>query len=170
MDKVYLISQIFGTIALIITLYAYHLKTKKGIFKTMCIANIMDIIHYILLNAYSGCGIKTIAFFRNIFIIKKESNQKLNKTIYLIIFLSIYVLLGIFTYQNIYSLLPIFAALLYMVVIWNGNEKKVKKIAFICYFLWLAYNIAVHSISGVISNIISLISTYIAYKNAKRSK
>jgi len=46
-----------------------------------------------------------------------------------------------------------------MIGVWNGNELQVKKIAFLCYFFWLAYNISVLSIVGIASNIIALIST-----------
>ena len=58
----------------------------------MCIANILDIIHYIFLNAYSGCSTKIIALIRNIFILKKEENKKLNNNIYLILFITVYVI------------------------------------------------------------------------------
>ena len=72
----YIASQIIETIALIITLYAYHLKTKKSIFKGMCIANILDITHYLFLNAYSGLLTKVMALVRNIFILKKILGHK----------------------------------------------------------------------------------------------
>lgn len=62
----YLTSQIIETIALVITLYSYHLKTKKSIFKGMCIANILDITHYFFLNAYSGLVTKVMALVRNV--------------------------------------------------------------------------------------------------------
>lgn len=41
----YILSQIIGLIALVITLISYHLDTKKKIFKNMCFANAFDIIH-----------------------------------------------------------------------------------------------------------------------------
>ena len=66
----YIASQIIETIALVITLYSYHLKTKKSIFKGMCVANILDITHYFFLNAYSGLVTKVMALVRNIFILK----------------------------------------------------------------------------------------------------
>ena len=134
----------------------------------MCIANILDIIHYIFLNAYSGCSTKIIALIRNIFILKKEENKKLNNNIYLILFITVYVILGISTFKNIYSILPFCAAIIYMIVVWNGDELQVKRIAFLCYFLWLTYNISILSIAGVLSNIVALISTYIAYYNKKK--
>jgi len=57
-----------------------------------------------------------------------------------------------------------------MIVVWNGDEKNVKLIAFLCYSFWLTYNIFVFSVVGITSNIIFLISIYIAYYNFKQKK
>lgn len=54
---------------------------------------------------------------------------------------------------------------IYIVPVWNGDEVTIRKTAFGCYFLWLIYNIFVFSIAGIISNVISIISTFIAIKN-----
>ena len=166
----YIASQIVEVVAIIITLASYHFKTKKRIFQGMCLANIFEIIHYLFLNAYSGCLTKVVALVRNAFIIKKEKNKKLNNLIFLILFIGIYISLSVLTFNSIYSILPFLAAITYMVVVWNGNELQVKKIAFICYFLWLAYNVSILSIAGIISSICGIISTYIAYKNYKKEK
>lgn len=164
----YIASQIIETIALVITLYSYHLKTKKSIFKGMCFANILDITHYFFLNAYSGLVTKVMALVRNIFILKKEDNKKLKSNIFLILFIIAYIVLAFITFKNIYSTLPFVAAIIYMIVVWNGNELQIKKIAFLCYFFWLVYNISVFSVMGIVSNVIALISTYIAYFNYKK--
>lgn len=60
--------------------------------------------------------------------------------------------------------------MIYLYFVWNGNELVVKKVAFYCYFLWLAYNIFVFSIAGIISNSVSIISTFIAMYNEKNKK
>lgn len=164
----YILSQIAAFIALIITLISYHLKHKKKIFKIMCLSNIFNIIHYLCLGAYSGCITKIIALARNLFIVKKENNKKLDKLIYLILFIGVYIISGILTYSNLYSLLPLISATIFMIVTWNGKELQIKRIAFYCYFLWLLYNILIFSIVGIIANTISLISTFIAYQNYKR--
>lgn len=77
-------------------------------------------------------------------------------------------ILIIITFKNIYSVLPFAAAIIYMIVVWNGNELQIKKIAFLCCFFWLVYNISAFSVMGIISNIVVLISTYIAYFNYKK--
>lgn len=134
----------------------------------MIISNILNLIHYLLLNAFSGCVTKLLAIFRDYFIILKEKHPKLSNIIYLILFIIVYVIATIFAYNNILSILPLLAAMIYIICIWNGNEIKIKKAAFFCYFLWLVYNIFVLSISGIVSNVISILSTFIAVLNVKK--
>lgn len=164
----YILAQIIGFIAFFVSLIAYHRKDKKTILINMIIANIINLVHYLLLGAYSGCITKLLAIFRDCFIIfKKNCNNFLNY-FYLIFFIILYIIASIFTFNGILSILPLLAALIYTIFIWNGNELRLKKIAFICYFIWLIYNIFVMSISGIVSNVISIVSTLIAIKNVKR--
>lgn len=169
MNILYIISQIFGFSAFIISLFAYHRSKKQKIFQTMMIANILDILHYLLLGGLSGCITKIIALVRNELIIIKEKHKIFNNYIILFLLFILYIIAGIFTFKNIFSIFPILAAMIYLYFVWNGNELKVKKVAFYCYFLWLAYNIFVFSIAGIISNAVSIISTLFAVYNEKKN-
>ena len=135
----YILSQIAGFIAFILSLIAYHRKKKEKIFQTMVLTNALEIIHYLLLGAFSGCITKIIALIRNIVIVVKDKHKAFNNVLIFIIFLLIYIISGILTYENIYSILPILAATIYLFFVWNGNELKVKKVAFYCYFLIYVY-------------------------------
>ena len=164
----YVVAQIIGFIAFIFSLIAFHKKKKNKILSNMIISNVLNLIHYLLLGAYSGCITKVLAIIRDNFIILKGKNKKLSSNIYLILFILIYIIAGIFTYNGVLSILPLMAALIYIIFIWNGKELTIKKVAFGTYFLWLIYNIFVLSIPGIISNIVSIISTFIAIINYKR--
>jgi hypothetical protein len=165
---IYILAQIIGLIAFVISLIAYHKKDKKNILNNMVISNILNLIHYLLLGAFSGCITKLLAIIRDYFIILKEKNKKLSNSVYLIVFILLYIIATIFTYNGILSILPLVAAIIYIMFIWNGNEVIIKKTAFFCYFLWLIYNIFVLSIAGIVSNIISIISTLIAIINTEK--
>lgn len=167
MNSIYLISQIIGFIAFIISLMAYHKNKKEKIFKTMLLANILDIFHYFLLEAYSGCFTKILALIRGLVILIKEKHKKFSNIIILTLLLIIYLISGILTYENIFSILPILSAMIYLCFVWYGNELQVKKSAFYCYFLWLLYNICIFSIAGIVSNCVSILSTFIAVYNEK---
>ena len=166
----YIVSQVIETVSLIITLVSYHFKKKEKIFKVMIFSNILDMTHYLFLTAYSGFATKLIALIRNIFIVQKEHHKKLNSNLFLFIFIISYMTLAFLIYTNIFSIFPIIAAVVYLLVVWNGNELKVKRIAFICYFFWLIYNISVLSIVGILSTFVALVSTYFAYSNAKKEE
>ena len=45
---IYVIAQIIGFIAFIISLIAYHRKTKSKILGNMAISNILNLVHYLL--------------------------------------------------------------------------------------------------------------------------
>ena len=84
---IYIVSQVFGICAFIISLIAYHRKEKKKILSNMVLSNILNLIHYFLLGAYSGCITKLLAIFRDYFIILKEKHSKLSNILYLYIFI-----------------------------------------------------------------------------------
>ncbi len=160
----YLWSQIFAFLAFVVSIYAYQRNTKKKILSTMIIANTLNLVHYAILNAYSGCITKVVGFFRDLAIVKK-GKRKANWL--LIVFIVIYLIVTVLTYKGLYSLLPLLAASIYICGIWNGKELTIKKTAFVCYFFWLAYNICIFSIVAIISNIVSIISAFVAVKRYK---
>ena len=164
----YTIGQVIGFLAFIISLIAFHRKKKIKILGNMVISNILNLVHYVLLGAYSGCITKVMAIIRDLFIIAKGKNKKLSSYWFLALFIIAYIVCSIFTYKGILSLFPLLAAIIYIVPIWNGNEKTIKKTAFFCYFLWLVYNIYVFSIAGIVSNVVSIISTFIAMINENK--
>ena len=163
----YLISQVFAFLSFIISLLAYHRKSKKQIMLFMVISNTLNSLHYLFLNAYSACVIKIIAIIRDGFITIKEDKKILNKSIFLYLFLLIYTTITIVTFKSIASIFPFLAATLYLIVIWNGKELDIKRISYQTYIFWLIYNICVLSIVSICSSTISTISSYIAYRNQK---
>lgn len=164
-----IIAQALGFISFIISLIAFHKRKKEKILRSMILSNIFDLIHYLLLEAYSGCITKLLAIFRNVFVIFKDKYKALSSNMFLYIFILLYIISGIWTFENIWSIFPIISALIYAIAIWKSNELTLKKAACAGYFLWLVYNILVLSVSGIISNIVSIFSLFIAIKNASKS-
>ena len=169
MTKTYIISQVLAFVSFVLGILAYHASKKEKIMLTVVAANILNLIHYFLLGATTGYITKIIAILRDFFIVLKDKKHR-NSDIVLIIFVVIYVTMAIFTYENLYSLLPLAAALIYTITVRNWNEWIVKKWAFFCYFLRLIYNIIVGSIVAVITTTISIISTLFAIINYSKKQ
>ncbi len=164
----YIFIQVIGFLAFIISLIAYQQKRKKDVLLCMVLSNIINLIHYFLLGAYSGCITKLVAIARDSFIVIKDKNKKLSSGLFLIIFILIYIALSIYTYTNVLSLFPLIAAIIYIIPTWYGDSKIIKITALFCYFLWLIYNIYVISIAGIIANIISMISIIISLRRKNK--
>ena len=143
MNVIYITSQIAGFIAFALSLIAYHQKEKKKIFQTMMVANILDIIHYILLDAYSGFITKIIALIRNEIIIVKEKNKKFNNLIVLIALFIIYLVSCV---SNIISLIALFLLFLNstnVILIWINTANNTT----ISIYIGLMLALLVNSIS-----------------------
>ncbi len=157
-----IIGNIFGIIGLIYSAVAYHKKEKKDILKLLIISNSLSLIQYMFLQAYTGCITIIISIIRNIIALKKRDK---NENIILAIFIILYIVMGIITYNSIFSILPIIASIIYVIGIWNGNENIIRKTGLINMYLWLIYSISTFAVAGAIQNIILIISTHIAIRN-----
>ena len=167
MTVTYIISQIFALISFILSLVAYYRIKKEKIMLTMVVSNIFNLIHYVILGATTWYITKILAILRDSFIVLKEKKKR-NSNIFLLIFVVVYIIVGVMNYDNYYSLLPLAAALVYIISIWNWDELVVKKSAFLSYFLRLIYNICIGSIVATIATIVSIISAFIAIIQYKK--
>lgn len=124
----------------------------------------MSAISYILLGAYTGMAMCFVAIIRNLIFANKKSKNKIS---YLILINSLILLLSILTYNNVFSLLDVFATIIYTYSLWNDSTKNYKLLGIIVNILMLGYDISLKSIFGVIFVILSLISSIIGYFREK---
>lgn len=162
-----IIGNIFGIIGLIFSAVAYHKRQKKKILLDLIISNCFSLLQYLFLQAYTGCITIIISILRNIIAIKKGEK---NKNFVLIIFIILYIVMGILTYNLIFSILLIIASIIYLLGIWDGREDVIRKTGLINMYLWLIYSISTWAIAGVIQNIILIVSTHIAIRNNREEK
>ena len=170
MDTKVIIANAIGLVSFIISLIAYHKKEKKNIFKNTMLANTLNLLQYIILNAYSGVATKVIAIIRDLSMVKQEKYKFLKTKKILNLFVLAYIILMFCTYQGILSVFSLLAALIYTVFCWNGDTNTIRFIGILTNILWLIYNIFVKSYVGAMANFISIVSTYIAMYRNRKSK
>ena len=172
MNVRFIIAQLIGIVVLFFTLKAFNQEKKKDYAINSLLTAVFNIVHYLLLNAYSGVTTKAVAFFRTLLIYNREKNKKYNNIIFYILFMLIYIALAIVNYNNnIINLLPFVAAILYFTTEWFYSVFTIKVFALITSFMWLAYNIIFLSITGTIHNVIMIVSlSIIIYKDIKKRK
>jgi len=89
----------------------------------------------------------------------------MNKTdiIILLVLLAISIISAIYTYEGIWSLLSVFATMLYTYSICQKNVKIYKLLGIPTEFCWLCYNIHIKSIFAIIMGMMPLISSITGY-------
>lgn len=80
--------------------------------------------------------------------------SKFNKVpiYYLIIMIILMIVLGLLSYQDIYSLLPIVAVILYSIALYKWQNKIIRLIELISCSLFIVYNIKVGAYIGFNNN------------------
>ena len=177
LTPIYITSQVL-TIAMYATLaISYYLKDRTKILLINFLGCVLIGSAYLLLSAYTGAVMALIAIIRNIiFLIDEKKNGKSEKitkkdTVILVIILLLITIATIPTYNGFLSLLSVFATSLYSISIWQKKTIIYKILGIPICLLWLAYNLYVLSLFGIILESIILLfalSGFILEK--KRSK
>ena len=158
-DLTFLIAQVFGAISILLNIIVVQFKTKEKILIGMIISNLVVATQFFLLNAITGGIISLINVIRCfVFYLFKV----------LLIFEIIVIVSGIISWQNIWSILPIFATIIYTYAIWQDDVLTIKYISAITGLTWAIYDIIVRAYVGVIQGIIQFISSIIAIIRYKK--
>ena len=156
----YIISQIFTIISYFFLASTYYVKNRKSVLTLNCIVQISFIIAFLFLRAWTGLVMTVIALIRNIiFVIDENKNGKretMNKTdiIILVVLYIVSIISALFTYEGFFSLLSVFATMLYTYTVCQKNIKTYKLLGIPTEILWICYNIYIKSIFGIILEII----------------
>lgn len=149
----------FAVIAMIVSLQK---KNKDQILIYQIIYTTLFSIQYLLLSALSGAVINAIATVRTIIFYKTQKNdENVNNNTSFYIFLVILGISGYFTYNGIYSLLPIICSLITIIVTWFGKASVIRCSWIFLAPLWFIYDYVVGSMPGMVSDILMLVSAVV---------
>ena len=168
--SIYIVSQIITILYFAVLSLSYLLKDRNKILIANFVAHIGQTIAMAMLNGYTGAAMSIIMIFRDLTLIiqeaKKAKGKEINKKIdilILIITILLIVVLTIFTYNGPLSLLSVIATLVTTFALWQKDVKAYKLLGIVAGILWLAYNIFIFSIMGIILESILLVCYIIGY-------
>lgn len=166
-----ILAQIMGLLANVGLIISNQQKSKAKILLIQVITNILFIGQYMLLNAFAGAIVAGIALIRiSVFYIYEKYNLEISKKV-LYIFLLITLISGIYTYENVYSFLAIFAACIYTYAIWQNDLYVYRKCETVNAICWIIYNFIVGAYVGAIGSVCEALSAiYAIYKYDYKKK
>ena len=172
----YIFSQIFVIISYLLLMLSYQAKSRKNILILSNISIVANGLSYVFLQAYTGLAMCFVALFRNIiFMIDEKRNGKSEEIskkdiIILAVLYLISLVSTVFTYDGFLSLLSVFATMLYTYSVWQKKTTIYKILGLPIGILWIAYNIYIMSIFGIILETILTISAIYGYFKEKKNK
>lgn len=162
----YIISQILIVIVYACISSTYHMKNRNKILIVNVIAHLIHAVSFLLLNGLTGVAMSLVYAGRDSFFAIDEKNRKskvLTKRDYIIltIIVTIIIILTIFTYNGLGSLLSVMATLISTVAIWQKDPKYYKFLGIPISLCWLGYDIYLKAIFAIILELILLVSVII---------
>lgn len=165
----YALSQVFTIITYVLLALTYYAKDRKKVLILSFLSLIANGLAYVFLSAWTGLAMCAVALIRNIiFLIDENKNGKretINKkdVVILVILYIISIISAVYTYDGFFSLLSVFATMLYTYSVWQKKTNIYKLLGIPIGILWILYNIYVKSIFGIILETILLICSITGY-------
>ena len=149
-------AQIIAFSAFLFFISSVQMKEKKKLVFFQLIANLLYGISYLLLNVKTAFYMNFISVLRCT--ILYFSKKKKPPIIYLFILIGLIISIGILTYDNLLSIIPIGITILYTVSTWQDNMKVIRYLFVIAGVFWIIYNYSVGAYVAIIGNVFEITS------------
>lgn len=155
------IIQGIGYLALLFVILSFQKNKRVNILLLMLAGLMLFVIHYSLLNAWTGALMNLIEAGVVFVAYKKETNSWAKQKFWPYVFILLYILAGVFTAKSIVDFLPTIAQIFGAVAVWQTNPKTIRFIMLVPRPLWFIYNFTVGSYAGITAEILISVSILI---------
>ena len=156
------IAQICGIIVLLSMLIGVHFKTKEKILLSSVLVNIAAIFQYFLLSAMIGVLASILNTVRCLVFYQYKKKDLQPSLLVLLIFEIITIVMGVLTWQDVFSVLPIIGTVIYTYGLWQDNVTIIRITSAVVGVSWLAYDVMVGAIVDLVQKSSQTISSIIA--------
>jgi len=149
----------FGTAAFFIS---YQQKEQKQIVFFQIIGISMFVVHFFMLGAYTGAILNVFGVVRAVIYYNNDKKWAQSK-LWFYGLIIVYTVVGILTWEDWFSVLPIIAMILSTFAFMQTNALRFRLLNFPCSPMWLIYNLHHFSISGSITECFTMTSMIIGF-------
>lgn len=157
-DSTFIISQLIGFVAAALLLLSFQQRTHKRIVAIQACSGFLFALQYLLLGAYEGMIGNIVGFTRSIAYSFRGNSKAVDHIACPIIFAILAGLGGIATYASPASLLPMTAMIITSFVNWSPKTQQLRALNMPTSAMWLVYNTICSSYSGIVTEVLNLIS------------
>ena len=159
-----------GFIALILLVLSFQVKSRKNILYIHFLSMVLFAIHFSLLSAWTAVAMVSLNAIKSLVFSFKDSIKYLQNNFILYLFIILFWISGLLTWEGFHSLFAILALNFVVLSHWSTNTKKLRLLFMLCHPFWIAYDLVVGSYAGIVSEIVVLISGGIGLWRYKQNK
>ena len=160
------VAQIVGIAGVILFLLSYQLKKRRHIVWVTCVSNLLYVLQYILLGAFSGAVMDFMSTVSSFLAAKKNAPSFRAHTKALIwtnmAVIAVVGLISAFVQHQWIELLPVAGTLLQAGSMWCDDEQNIRKLGLLGAPFWLVYNFISQAYGATLGSVIAIISIIIA--------
>ena len=163
MGPMEIIAESLGLIAIGLGFLIFQQKTRNRILATKLSADVIWIVHFLLLGATSGMVVSLVGVLRSLTFFILSLKGKSGNRGWLAFFMSIGVGAIILTWKNVYSICSVFSCIFATFGYWQKKPQNTKIMGIFVCITQIIYAIFVGSISVIINELITLASIAIFF-------
>ena len=158
-----LFATILGLAAVALFVFSYQLKTRRGIIWCNAVSRLLYVAQYLLLGAFEGALLDVVAFFVSLLCCGRNKGFVKKYFVLTVILTNVAIVgIGMLSYQDIFSLLPIFGVVFETLALWLKKERSIRIVSLLGAPFWLVYNLLNGAYGSAIGNVITLVSISVA--------
>lgn len=157
----FIAGNLVGVVAVILSIIGLQQNTDKKFLFFQIVINLLYTLQYFLLNATAGLSICLINTIRCIVFYFYKKNKK-NSIFIFLLFIVIYLFLGIYTLNKPFDIILMFGTVIYTYSLWQTKMEITRIGSLFSIISYIIYNIAVKAYSALILDFIDLISISVA--------
>ena len=147
----YILIQLLAIAALGIWFVSYHFKSRKTILLVQLLSFIFWITHFILIEAYTGAALSSIAAVRLALFSFKTNANWIGKPIVMRSFVALLGLATYFTFESYWSIAAFMGGVFAIIASWQIDTDRIRILFIPSHLCWILYDIFSGSIGGAIS-------------------
>tara|TARA_Y100000310_G_C20547134_1_gene746143 strand:+ start:437 stop:973 length:537 start_codon:yes stop_codon:yes gene_type:complete len=165
-----LIIQGIGILALLFFIFSFQAKSRTNILYLHILSMILYAVHFSLLTAWTAVAMVSLNAVKSYIFSFRERKKWIQGNFFFYLFLALFWIFGILTWEGYYSLFVILALNFVTLSHWSKSTKKLRLLFILSHPLWIAYDIYVGSYAGIISEVVVFFSIVIGLWRFDKTK
>jgi hypothetical protein len=148
-----LIAQGIGMVGLIFAIISFQNNKRILILLFLGMGQMCFIFHFALLGVWTASAMNLVGATRTFFFIFRGRKKWMDSDFVMYIFIGLFFIAGILSWQNWLSFLPIMAMVIETIGVWQKDPRKIRFIVIIPRPMWITFNAIYHSYAGVLTEL-----------------